>query len=200
MVRKVCVLRSGGEYRPEHVQWLARQVDMLQCLSDVPVPGVPCIPLQHDWPGWWSKLELFRPDIDGDLMYIDLDTVVLRDLGPLIDATGGKTTMLSDFYWPDRPASGLMYIAERDKAKVWKEWMRCPEQHMATPAARGTLGDQGFLGRVLSPQRWQDISPGKVASYKVHGHSPDVDVVCFHGKPRPWDVKADWIPELHHGQ
>lgn len=217
MVRRVCVLRSGGEFGPEHVQWLAGKVDLLQwlvaetdvigkadvlqCLSDVPVRGVPTIPLQHGWPGWWAKMELFRPDIPGDLLYLDLDTVVRGDLQPLIDAAGGRTTMLSDFYWPEHPASGLMYIAERDKAKVWQAWCRHPETHMRRRGGRGTLGDQGFLGRVLGAgvQRWQDVAPGQVASYKVHcrqGPPRDARVICFHGNPRPWAAQDDWIPPL----
>ncbi|MCH4563351.1 hypothetical protein MKP05_09435 [Halomonas sp. EGI 63088] len=211
MVRRVCVLRSGGDYGPEHVQWLAGRVDLLQwlvgksgvlqCLSDVPVRGVPTLPLAHGWPGWWSKLELFRPDIGGDLLYMDLDTVVLGDLQQLIDAAGGRTTMLSDFYWPERPASGLMYIAERDKARVWEAWRRDPAGHMRRRGGRGTLGDQGFLGRVLGDgvQRWQDVAPGQVVSYKAHcrqGVPPGARVCCFHGQPRPWDVRAEWVPEL----
>ncbi|WP_289105821.1 hypothetical protein [uncultured Halomonas sp.] len=204
MTSIVCVLRSGGEYGTQHVQWLARQVDMLQCLSDVPVPRVPHILLQHDWPGWWAKLELFRPDLPGDLLYLDLDTVVLGELGPLIDAAGGNTTMLSDFYWPDRPASGLMYIAQRDKAAVWNEWIRDPEEHMRQPPGRGTIGDQAFIGRVLGEgvQRWQDVAPGQVASYKAHCRAcvPNTaKVVCFHGNPRPWSAPDNWIPELTHG-
>ncbi|MCK2183510.1 glycosyltransferase [Halomonas getboli] len=200
-VTRVCVLRSGGQYTPAHVQWLARQAPGLVCLADVDVPGVPTVPLAHNWPGWWAKLELFRPDIAGDLLYLDLDTVVLGDLAPLIDATGGRTTMLSDFYWPEHPASGLMYIAERDKARVWDAWRRDPHAHMRRRGWRGTLGDQGFLGRVLGKgvQRWQYIAPGRVVSYKAHcqqGLPAGADVVCFHGNPRPWAATADWIPPL----
>lgn len=198
-VTRVCVLRSGGEYKPAHVQWLARQVPGLTCLSDVDVPGVTTMPLRHDWPGWWSKLELFRPDIEGDLFYIDLDTVITGDLAPLIDAANGKTTMLSDFYWPEKPASGLMYIAQADKARVWEAWMASPEQHMRRPVGRGTIGDQGFLGSVLTPQRWQDVAPGRVVSFKVHCKQQlpsKARVVCFHGQPRPWAAKANWIPKL----
>ncbi|HSH43856.1 MAG TPA: hypothetical protein VK973_17170 [Arenicellales bacterium] len=168
-------------------------------MSDVVVPGVETIPLKYDWPGWWSKLELFRPDIDGDLLYLDLDTVVLSDVASLIEAAGGKTTMLSDFYWPEHPASGLMYIAERDRAHVWREWMRTPQGHMGRRGGRGTIGDQGFLGSVLSPQRWQDVAPGQVVSFKVHCKHQipsKARVVCFHGQPRPWGVRANWIPKL----
>lgn len=195
----VCVLRSGGEYKPAHVQWLARQVPGLACLSDVDVPGVPTIPLRHGWPGWWSKLELFRPDIGGDLFYIDLDTVITGDLAPLIEAANGKTTMLSDFYWPKQPASGLMYIAQADRAAVWEAWMRRPQTHMGKRGGRGTVGDQGFLGSVLNPQRWQDVAPGRVVSFKVHCKQQlpsKARVVCFHGQPRPWNVRANWIPKL----
>ena len=198
-MRKVCVLRSGGEYKPVHVQWLARQVPGLVCISDVKVPGVETIPLQHDWPGWWAKMCLFKPGIiAGDLLYLDLDTVVRGDLSPLIKAAAGKTTMLSDFYWPEHPASGLMYIAERDKTKVWTEWMKSPAKHMARRGGCGTMGDQGFIGPILDPQRWQDVAPGKVVSYKVHCKRtlPSATVICFHGNPRPWNVRANWIPPL----
>ena len=198
-VRRVCVLRSGREYGPDHVRWLARQVDMLQCLSDVPVPGVPHIPLRHNWPGWWSKMELFRPDIDGDLLYLDLDTVVLGEIAPLIEATAGRSTMLSDFYKPHLPASGLMYISQADKGMVWDEWLKDPAGHMNRCRTREHWGDQGFLRDVLPAQRWQDIAPGLVASYKAHCRNsvpPRARVICFHGNPRPWAVKHDWVPHL----
>lgn len=198
MVKIICVLRSGGDFTPRHVQVLAGQVPGLVCLSDTAVPGVETIQLKHDCPGWWSKLELCRPDIEGDLLYLDLDTVVPGDFAPLIEAANGKTTMLSDFYWPEHPASGFMYIAEKDKSIVWDRWITNPKAHMTRPATRGRIGDQAFFADCWTPQRWQDIAPGKVVSYKVHckqGLPEDAAVVCFHGKPRPQDVKADWVPD-----
>ncbi|SDF69664.1 hypothetical protein SAMN05216571_101257 [Onishia taeanensis] len=216
MVRRVCVLRSGGEFGPEHVQWLAGRVDLnhwlarhddndIQCLSDVEVRGVPTIPLAHGWPGWWAKMELFRPDLPGDLIYLDLDTVVLYDLEPLIAAAAGRTTLLSDFYRPAQPASGLMYIAERDKARVWAHWMRDPAGHMARARTTACWGDQGILRQVLGDgvQRWQDVAQGQVVSYKAHcrqGIPAAARVVCFHGNPRPWAARDsnrnNWIPPL----
>lgn len=197
MLTRVCVLRSGGEYKPRHVQWLANQVPGLVCLSDIPVPGVDTIPLESDWPAWWSKIELFRPDIPGDLLYLDLDTVVLGDLEPFEDV--GTTTMLSDFYRPDLPASGLMYIAEADKQLVWDAFCADPCGHMRRCRTRRKWGDQGFLSEVLPAQRWQDVLPGAVVSFKVDcrsGLPPDAKIVCFHGSPRPWDARAKWIPRL----
>lgn len=200
----VCVLRSGGDFRPEHVQRLARQIPGLVCLSDATVEGVPCIPLAYKWPGWWSKMELFRPDLSGDLLYFDLDTVIVGDLSEL--ASLGRTTLLSDFYYPERPASGLMYLAESDRAKVWAAWIADPKEAMRKCMRHG---DQQFIGEVLhDAQRFQDVLPGRVVSYKVHvakglnkrsignGNVPaGASVVCFHGRPRPWHLKAEWVPD-----
>lgn len=194
---RLCVLKSGGDYGPRHVQWLASQVPGLQCLSDIQVEGVPTIPLRYEWPGWFAKLELFRPDIEGDILYFDLDTVVT---GPIDDFDNqDHSMMLTDFYYPARPGSGLMYIKQHDKAAVWDEWITSPEDHMARCNTKEHWGDQGFLRDTMPHKRWQDALAGQVVSYKAHcrnGLPKGANVVCFHGQPRPWQVKANWIPTL----
>lgn len=192
----ICVLRSGGEFTPAHVQWLARQVPGLTCLSDVEVPGVATLPLYYDWPGWWAKMELFRPDMRGDLLYLDLDTVVLGDLS-VLDV--GATTVLRDFTRPHLMGSGLMYLVEMDRPLVWAKFVQDPGKHIAECVTQERWGDQGFLQGVLVAQRWQDALPGRVVSYKEHCISrvpSGARVVCFHGKPRPWEVKKAWIPPI----
>lgn len=202
-MRVMLVLRTGGDFKPEHVGALARQIEQhlpgadIACLSDV---DVPCqrIPLQHDWPGWFAKMELFRPDIDGTILYMDLDTVIVGDLSEI--ASVARLTMLSDFYKPERPASGVMLLPEQYRAEVWRKWMINPARSMAMC---GTLGDQLFIGKMCPhAQRWQDVVPGQIVSYKAHvraktGHRFDkgngnvpsnTRIICFHGKPRPWDV------------
>ncbi len=189
-----CVLRSGGDFGPEHVQWLARQAPGLVCLSDVPVPGVETRPLQHDWPGWWAKMEMFGPSLEGDVLMIDLDTVV-REL----PAQPAQTTVLRDFTEPSVIGSGLMFVTAADRARVWEAWLADPAGHMASCTRWPRWGDQGFLqDHLADAARWQDAEP--VYSYKVHcrgGVPDDAKVVCFHGKPRPWAVRADWIPPLY---
>jgi hypothetical protein len=185
----VTVLRSGGEYKPEHVQRLASQVPGLVCLSDVDIPGVPTVKLQHNWPRWWAKMELFGPAFDTDILHIDLDTTVLGDIKPFMKV--GKTTLLDDFYYPGTLASGFMYIHHDDKAKVWKEFIKDPAGIMAKYTQPPLIGDQGFLNSVLKAQIWQEVFPKAVVSYKVHCQEsipPTASIVCFHGKPRPWDV------------
>ena len=191
MVINVCVLRSGGDYGPEHVRWLAKQVPDLVCLSDVPVQGVETVLMRYGFPGWFSKIELFSDAFADDLMYFDLDTVVF-DV-PKVD----KTTVLRDFYYPETMGSGLMYIAQADKARVFEDFMRSPSLHMR----RHTVGgDQAFLQQHIGDaQKWQDVA--KVVSFKAHcqeGVPEGTQVVCFHGLPRPWHVVADWIPRLEN--
>ena len=60
----VCVLTSGGSYHSQHVQnqlaGLRRCQPPLVCLTDLPYvdPGVEVVSLQHQLPGWFSKLAI----------------------------------------------------------------------------------------------------------------------------------------------
>lgn len=186
-----CVLRSGGDFGPEHVQWLAKQVPGLVCLSDVPVPGVETIALEHDWPGWWAKMAMFGPSLEGDVLMIDLDTVVLR----MPEAS--ETTVLENYADPGWMGSGLMYVTAEDRARVWEAWIANPAKHIRENQRWPKWGDQGFLqDHIGNAARWG----AEVRSYKMHcmaGLPAGTDVVVFHGKPRPWDVRAEWVPPLN---
>lgn len=191
MVVKACVLRSGGDFGAEHVQWLAKQVPGLVCLSDVQVPGVKTIPLEHDWPGWWSKMEMFGPSLQGDVLMMDLDTVVLS-----LPEMPTETTVLENFAEPGWMGSGFMFVTKADRARVWDAWIASPEKHIRANQRWPKWGDQGFLQDHLGQSaRWG----ANVRSFKAHcqGGLPDgTDVVVFHGKPRPWDVRLPWVPQM----
>lgn len=205
-MRIATVLRSGGEYKPEHVERLAAQVCKWApeaefiCLSDLDVGGR--IPLKHGWPGWWSKLELMRSDVVGDgLLYFDLDTTIRGSLDDILAV--GSHTILSDFYWPHKIQSSMMFITPEAAASAWEAFVADPERHMRECVTRERWGDQGFLegmwGRAVS--RWQDVLPGQVCSWKVDcrhaenrkergvGLVPEsARVIIWHGSPRPWEV------------
>lgn len=201
-----------GDYHAIHARWLHGQLrrhwrGRSVCLSDVAVPGVETLPLVTDWPGWWAKIEICRPDIAGDVLFLDLDTVVLADLEALTGV--GKTTVLRDFYrGGEQIGSGLMYLTEADRSRIWQAFTADPEAHMRRCVTRECWGDQGFLQAVIgdTAQRWQDVLPGEIVSYKadlrrrVTTPSPAVQpaatVVCFHGLPRPWNVGHRWVPRM----
>lgn len=189
------------EYKPEHVIALQKQLAKwapgvpFECISDVPVPGVKCIPYTHDWPGWWVKMFLLSPDLPGDFLFMDLDTVIT---GPLDDILAVKRlTLLRDFFrdgvkLKEGLGGGLIYFPENgdDTQHVWEYWMENPAARMREFGR----GDQFLFEKfwLNSADRWQDIVPKQVVSWKVHCKNdcvpPDARVVCFHGKPRPFDV------------
>jgi hypothetical protein len=191
-----CVLRSGGDYDAEDVRRLHEGVKAhlpgarFVCLSDV---DVPCerIPLRHDWPGWWSKMELFAPWIEGDLLYFDLDTIIV---GQLSDFSGqlNRLAIMRDVMRPDGLQSSVMFLPEAHRAAVWCAFTADPAGNMRRFSWGG---DQAFLESLWLPDvaRIQDLLPGQIVSYKADvrrlGRVPEnARAVVFHGKPRPREI------------
>ena len=179
------VLRSGGEYTEEHVDRLRVQVGSqarFLCIRDAD--------MLYKFPGWWAKMEAFS--LRGSILYMDLDTHIVGDLTPLLDAACEHEFIgLRDFYRPSQLQSSLMAWND-DMWFLLQEFRRDPEGNMARCQTAKRWGDQGFIDP-LTPLRshWQDILPGAVVSWKVdckHGIPDGAAVVCFHGQPRPWDV------------
>lgn len=226
----ICVLRSGGDYTPLHVAQLhSRLMETLKgpwlfhVLTDyqwevrglIPNESTHVHILKNDWPGWWSKIELFRNwGLQGKVIFIDLDTVPVGDISPMFDVIPRENlVMLQDFYYKDRAASGVLGwdadcpMTAAVLETVYQTFEDAPERHMK---ANARWGDQRFLDENLPvrPVLWQDLLPkfplpGMVVSYKVHIRSVDmrtpnqipegVRLICFHGKPRPWCVNEPWI-------
>lgn len=185
-VRCITVLRSGGIYDLEYLERLADGIykhagHELWCLSDIDCPNR--IPLQHDWPGWWAKMELFRPDIEGRLFYLDLDTVICGDIRHMLEVT--ELTVLRHRYrWGEdkRVGSGVMMLPQDCRPAIWEKWLR-------TQDTNRPRGDQEFMENVwTSHQKWQDLFPGQVLSIKedCKGRTPEAArIVYYHGKPKP---------------
>lgn len=211
----VSVLRSGPDWLPGHAMRLHAQLPPdAVCMTDLPgIEGVNTVPLtQPEWQGWWSKMELFNPDgpLGGDdLFYMDIDTTIVGDIRPILDAVSDlpDIVMLSDFYRPEHLASGIMFIPQRIKQRVWSAWIKNPYWFMVRRRLHGRLGDQGFISQhIARAHRWDELCPGKIVSYKKHVVAPgdighcrqqsigdgtvpaDAAIVCFHGEPRPWSV------------
>ena len=127
MLNIACVLKSGGVYKPAHVEHLRLSVDLFAqkwkrtrefkfaCLTDDAslldaIPRIEfdgrllgAIPLLNNWPGWWSKLELFRAFPQGEhVLYFDLDTEIVGDLTPIfervMDLADSQIIALEDFF------------------------------------------------------------------------------------------------------
>jgi hypothetical protein len=183
-VKIACVLKPGGDYDTDYIDHFLSGLQKHSASYEFMLLG------NSGWPGWWSKMELFRPSVKGDLLYFDLDTMIVGQLDELM--TVNTVTVLSDFNIPNRMASGVMFIPEIEREPIWREWIKDPEGHIKRWHGHG---DGGFLSQFWGGvDRWQDKFPGQVVSYKNHcvpirGVPDNARVVCFHGRPRPRDVR-----------
>ncbi len=215
-----CVLKTGVfrnrhmkvVYTPDHVRWLRDQVaEFVQiphrfvCFSNIHVQGVDVIPLRDDLPGWWSKLEMFR-ELE-QAFYLDLDTVLTRDITPMIQYPH-QFTVLRNLSSTDRSRIGSGVMAWRgDLSHLYHEFMRAPQQYMDECTVPECWGDQGFIQKTQSRYTgwhyFQNLWPGWIRSYKIDFMrtgvmvpADDCRIVCFHGEPRPWQTDHYWVPDL----
>lgn len=204
-----CVLKSGGDYGIEHVIKL-RNMLIRHCpkfkfyvLTDFPDPGelgdCQVISLKDNLPGWWSKIELFRPNLfeTERALYFDLDTVIVGDCLPLF-------SLDQPFYglrpWnPKNRASGVM-------ASGMMGW-ETKKFHFIYNDFKSIImgkypGDQNYITEALRCANifwtpFQTILSG-IHSFKREcraGLPTDSRIICFHGLPRPTEVKAAWVLE-----
>lgn len=193
------VLKSGGDFKPEHVVRLHDQwskwgpVDSsFMCLSDMELPSHICAEkLMMGWPGWWSKIEAFT--IPGPVLYMDLDTTIVGDLQPFCEAAENEPFVaLRDFNPTARDMGSGLMAWQGDVSHVFRAFAADPERHMRECRTSKKWGDQGFIqGLVPGKAYWQNLLPGKVVSWKKHctkSIPESASIICFHGKPRPWQV------------
>lgn len=200
-------LKGVTDYSIEYVQKLHEGIIKhtpnaynieFNCLSDHDNCNTP---LKYNWPGWWSKMELFRPDILDDILYMDLDTIIHDDLGVILDIcnTNPLPIMLSNLI-PRMQSkgglgSGIMWLPAKYRGIIWNKWIANPYKIMKK---YNSSGDQKFISEIYSPivLQFQKLKPGCIVSYKVDckGSVPDgAKIICYHGNPRPH--KTNWA---HH--
>lgn len=209
MLTVACVLKSGGLYNAEWVAKLQRGVARhltlpyrFMCFSDV---DVPCerIPLRHNWPGWWSKLEIFAEPIDGTTLYLDLDSVVVGSLDA-IAAYPHRMTMAHEFYRPHLLCSTAMAWSG-DYSFIYRDFAADPvglAHRYDSVLPGGRIGDQALIEDSLTNRHvdtFRDLfGERSIASWKVHVRDQGFDgseaVVAFHGSEKPQNLQhIEWI-------
>jgi hypothetical protein len=199
----VCV---GDKYRDIDVHIVKymcerhiEQPHRFMCLSDRQIEGVTCFIPDDIWPGWWSKLLLFRY-ATGQVLYMDLDVVVMANLDQLLSE---RLSMPSN--WAQSGHGGCQSSVMSWNADVWPcsilaEMFR-PED-LTSPCNgnygyyHGLWGDQEYITSHLGNPGNFIVEMEGIYSYKYHcqNHVPnDAAVICFHGKPKPDEVNSQWI-------
>lgn len=220
MLTVVCVMKSGGDFDTTFVEKLERscflnlETHRFICLTDIVAERfeestfISYVPLTEGFRGWWSKIEVFKPPVEGHwchvgdpILYFDLDTVIIRDISHLFGAIDCDLVLLRDFYRPQtHRATGIMGWTAGWFDEIYETFKADPDTFMTLYRS-----DQEFIHWLVPTglvRYWQDEFPGHVVSYKVHcakGLPGDAHVVCFHGKPRPNSeqvrIESPWMTD-----
>lgn len=209
MLTVLCVLRSGGGYDAEWVSKLRKAVarhlsvpHVFKCLSDVPV-DCERIALEHDWPGWWAKIELFRPGVvSGPTLYLDLDTMIVGPIDQLA-CFPYEFAIMRNLNAAWMPGSAVMWFARHAPVRVYETFKENPEHYISqySDRSQGTyLGDQAFIWDVMDRRvnYLTDKVPGLIRSYRRHcaaGVPQGCSVVAFGGDKKPNTVQDQWVRE-----
>ncbi len=209
----VACLYVRGEY-PYTVEYVSRLRAMVArwmdrpfrfvCLTDKPnaMPGdVEAVPIAklHGF-AYWSKLELFNParDWDGRVLYLDLDTLIVSSLAPILDTRGFAIT--DDRKGRTGPDAFGRQIVRRVNSSVmaWDGGTQTDLYTQWTPDVSDRLsGDQDWIGlsapdAALMPREWfprvSEIVLPIPASAKV--------VLCKHPKNHIAREALPWVGPL----
>ncbi len=166
MITIALVLKSGGPYSPAYVSRLVKGIQAnatipyrTVCLTDMDlnIPGVESIRLKHNWPGWWSKIELFRPDLLlNNTVYMDLDTMIIGNIDSLLRlAKHNELYALRGFNQRPLPdnllnfATGVMAGGFASYPEIYESFAMDAEYHMTVDRKGWRQGDQGFITDVI---------------------------------------------------
>ena len=178
-----------------------------------------------EWPGirgakksWWYKMQLFNPEHhSGQLLYLDLDVVVVNQLDWILQLGHSTFWAIQDFRTLWRPTfqginSSVMYWNVSKFAKIWTEFVKLDIKETSKQYA----GDQDYLSKVIKPAqrrffpaksalswRWQALDGGMHPYRRTYAQpgkgtefDSDTSLLIFHGQPKP-DQVADTVIKTH---
>lgn len=189
---------------------------------------VPSHMIKHeliDWPGisgprksWWYKMQMFDPSrISGQILYLDLDVIIVDQLDWLLDLDTRYFWTIRDWKYLWRPSwqgvnSSVMYWNTVEFGKIWDEFQTAG----AIKIAGKYRGDQDFISDALAEKskrffveswvlsyRWQVQDGGldpKTRKYRYPGAgsvlTPGAKILVFHGSPKPHEIIDPFVQNL----
>ena len=198
---------------------LSRQVRMhVYTEHDREVPPHMIKHVLTNWPGvqgakksWWYKMQLFNPDhYAGQLLYLDLDTVVVNNLDWITQLSPHYFWAIRDFITIWNPESrtinsSVMYWNTIQFADVWTQF---DVKNIAKICAK-YRGDQDYLSAQLPIKKRRFFPDRQALSWRWQAHdgginpvnrlplSPglgtrfglETSLLIFHGQPKPDQVQ-----------
>jgi len=189
---------------------------------------VPAHYIKHnlvEWPkifgpkkSWWYKLQLFdRTHHSGNLLYFDLDTVIVNELNWLLDLD-------LRFFWSIHDFKRLYkknFIGINSSVMMWNNekfgyiWDNIKHIDIQTITSK-YRGDQDYLQTVIPPAQLQFFPLNQIISWRWqalkgsdanrHRFRPDINagteithensVLVFHGQPKPHEISDPVIQKF----
>jgi|ETNvirnome_6_100_1030635.scaffolds.fasta_scaffold12562_4 hypothetical protein len=218
MLKVVTVLRTehkahGTSWKPEHAYKIQDMCNKyisdhtFYCLTNETDLNCNMIPLEHDWYGWWSKMELYK--IPGPVLYFDLDTIILDNIDNIIQEIKdcNFTTLGTGVPGKKKNVTSSIMYWKNDVSYLYEEFKKLKYTDIVKTEIRTPAHDQQMIGYLVNEQPesfWKPLPKWgeSIASFKVHYKKmfeeedtkklKKVKIIHFHGKPRPWE--QDIIP------
>jgi len=177
------------------------------CITDRKIKGVECIPPVVDWPGWWGKIQLFKPGFADDYnLWLDLDVVITSNLDNMIlQHCGSHLACAANWAASGHggcQSSVMLWKGGKGNQAEWI-WRYFDPSRMNWPPISGPgilYGDQEWITELRDEGRLAvtHFDPALVQSYKYHCRGRDeppegCKIVVFHGDPKPAVCSDDWI-------
>lgn len=206
----VACVKHGSKYGPDYVNRLYSMVRRhlpgnwrFVCLTEDPrdlVPGIDVIDISNIMihgarvHGWWTKLALFDPDtpfVDQTIFYLDLDTVIVGDLG-FIEGLKVGFHVLEHSFNPGFNSSVMLFD---------RSFAAPVHQRFQDSDAERLVGDQDWLEECMPGI---DVFPREpIRLYK--SLEPDIDsnalartgarIVTFPTVPKPHQIDSGWVKD-----
>ena len=210
-LKVITVLRSGPHWKAEYVYNFKKGLDKhltipfdFICLSDINL-DVPTEKLLPAGQGYWSKLQMFRPELNltGPCLYFDLDTIISGNIDDLVSSFFNHNfLMLQDPWKPEQSGSGIMWW-NGDYSFLWNEYITQQEDFWnKSYNEHPRFGDQGYIIDRVAHKQIQSVIPDPTSVSRVTKKKakPGVKIIVFAGPNRkPWlsldhpDVIEHWI-------
>jgi len=182
----------------------------------------------QEWPGvsgpkksWWYKMQLFNREMfDGQLLYFDLDVVVVNSLDWITQLPQKSFWAVQDFRRLWRPTSrtinsSVMYFNTNTHGYIWDKFLNAPVAQTMSKYR----GDQDFITAAVDVShlrymqhdraiswRWQALSsPGKPGIFNRRPYHEyltaestvpaQTSVLIFHGDPKPHEVSDPTVQQ-----
>jgi len=167
--------------------------------------------------GSLTKLHIFRLDVYGTIVYLDADTLVVKDvsglleLGKMYQESEALLAAAPDIFPPDKFNAGVLVV--RPSQSVFDNMM---QQRSLLATYDG--GDTGFLNAYFS--EWFTAMPpfsrlsfgynaqrflhkctyAKQPNYWDLAVAPDLHIIHYSSSPKPWEMKVAPAPSSDSAQ